>query len=142
MAATSLVLSSWKQIASYFGKSIRTVQRWEQELGLPIRRPKRDQRRVLFAFENELEKWLRFHKEVLNGDALQSHAETLLAGQLLHEQIEAQKALREQLRKGTEELESTVQTTLRRLQALGTQDLSNGGKLRLNSVAHQQRKPV
>ena len=35
----STVLTSWKEIARYLGKGVRTVQRWEQELGLPVRRP-------------------------------------------------------------------------------------------------------
>ena len=43
MAATipeeSTVLSSWKDIARYMGKGVRTVQRWERHLGLPVRRP-------------------------------------------------------------------------------------------------------
>ena len=33
------VFSGWKDIASYLGKGIRTIQRYEQTLGLPIRRP-------------------------------------------------------------------------------------------------------
>ena len=32
------VLTSWKDIAQYLGKGVRTVQRWEIEFGLPIRR--------------------------------------------------------------------------------------------------------
>ena len=35
----SAVLSSWKDIARYMGKGVRTVQRWERHLGLPVRRP-------------------------------------------------------------------------------------------------------
>jgi len=33
------ILSGWKDIASHLGKGVRTVQRYERELGLPIRRP-------------------------------------------------------------------------------------------------------
>jgi len=33
------VLTSWKEIAAYLGKGVRTVQRWERDLGLPILRP-------------------------------------------------------------------------------------------------------
>jgi hypothetical protein len=32
-------LTSWKEIAAYLGKGVRTVQRWEVDLGLPVRRP-------------------------------------------------------------------------------------------------------
>jgi hypothetical protein len=31
--------TSWKEIAKYLGKGVRTAQRWEHEAGLPIRRP-------------------------------------------------------------------------------------------------------
>jgi hypothetical protein len=53
------VLTSWKQIAQYFGKGVRTVQRWEDELGLPIHRPKPGQKGVVIAFPGELERWVR-----------------------------------------------------------------------------------
>jgi hypothetical protein len=33
-------LTTWKEVAAYLGKGVRTVQRWEAELGLPVRRPK------------------------------------------------------------------------------------------------------
>jgi hypothetical protein len=32
------LLNGWKEIASFLGKGVRTVQRWEAELGLPIHR--------------------------------------------------------------------------------------------------------
>ena len=39
MTTHSSVLNSWKEIASYLGRSVRTVQRWEREFGLPVHRP-------------------------------------------------------------------------------------------------------
>jgi len=33
------ILSGWKEIACHLGRGVRTVQRYERELGLPIRRP-------------------------------------------------------------------------------------------------------
>jgi hypothetical protein len=36
---SSTVLSSWKEIANYMGKGVRTVQCWKRDLGLPVRRP-------------------------------------------------------------------------------------------------------
>ena len=39
LSEESKVLSSWKDIARYMGKGVRTVQRWERHLGLPVRRP-------------------------------------------------------------------------------------------------------
>lgn len=53
------VLTSWKEIASYMGKGVRTVQRWERELGLPIRRPKPKDKQIVLAFPDELDDWVR-----------------------------------------------------------------------------------
>ena len=39
MGTNSRILSSWKDIANYTGNGVRTVQRWEHALGLPVRRP-------------------------------------------------------------------------------------------------------
>jgi CheY-like chemotaxis protein len=53
------VLNSWKEIAAYLGKSVRTVQRMEVELGLPIRRPKGHARTSVVAIPAELDEWLK-----------------------------------------------------------------------------------
>src|SRR5690349_5210140 len=52
------VLSSWKEIASYLGKGVRTVQRWEIELGLPVHRPVPGSRRIVITTKEELAAWL------------------------------------------------------------------------------------
>ena len=52
------VLTSWKEIAAYLGKGVRTVQRWESELDLPVRRPG-SERHIVLAFPAELEEWAR-----------------------------------------------------------------------------------
>jgi len=50
---------SWKDIASYLGREVRTVQRWESERCLPIHRlPGGDKPRV-YALKSELDLWLR-----------------------------------------------------------------------------------
>ena len=52
------VLSSWKEIASYVGRSIRTVQRWEREHSLPVYRPTVGSG-IVIAFRAELIAWAR-----------------------------------------------------------------------------------
>jgi hypothetical protein len=59
----STVLSSWKEIASYLGKGVRTVQRWERELRLPVHRPAGARKGVVVAFPGELSKWARQTEE-------------------------------------------------------------------------------
>jgi phage terminase Nu1 subunit (DNA packaging protein) len=52
------VLNSWKEIAAYLDRGVRTVQRWECELGLPVRRPRQARRSAVIAFKSELDQWL------------------------------------------------------------------------------------
>ncbi len=55
----SHVLSSWKDIAAHFRRGVRTVQRWEAHLGLPIHRPDHADRRIVLAYPEELDRWAR-----------------------------------------------------------------------------------
>lgn len=57
------MLRSWKEIASHMGASVRTVQRWESEFQLPVRRIEARRGAVVFAFPAELDSWLRVHTE-------------------------------------------------------------------------------
>ena len=50
-------LDSWKEIASYLGRGIRTVQRWEREEGLPVHRLAHAERGSVFADPTELTEW-------------------------------------------------------------------------------------
>lgn len=52
------VLSSWKEIASYLSQSVRTVQRWEADLAMPVHRPQGEARSRVIAFPPELDEWL------------------------------------------------------------------------------------
>src|SRR5208283_1725364 len=51
-------LDSWKEIAAFFGKDERTVKRWEKERGLPVRRVPGAAGGTVFAYADELERWL------------------------------------------------------------------------------------
>ena len=50
-----IILSCWKEIARFFGKGVRTVQRWEA-LGLPVYRPS-SEKNIVFADPRELRRW-------------------------------------------------------------------------------------
>jgi transcriptional regulator with XRE-family HTH domain len=55
----SRVLTSWKEVAGYMGKGVRTVQRWERDFGLPVRRPSRmKSRRAVLALTVDLDSWV------------------------------------------------------------------------------------
>lgn len=51
-------LSSWKEIANYLGKGVRTVQRYEVQFGLPIRRPAARSRASVVATRAEIDAWV------------------------------------------------------------------------------------
>lgn len=57
LAATS-VLTSWKEIALYMGKGVRTVQRWEHDFGLPVRRPQGSDKKAILARRGDLDAWV------------------------------------------------------------------------------------
>lgn len=51
-------LSGWKEIANYLGKGVRTVQRYEWQMGLPVRRPAGKPRGSVVATKLELDAWV------------------------------------------------------------------------------------
>ncbi len=51
------ILSGWKDIANYLRKGVRTVQRYERELGLPVRRPSGKIKGSVIATQSELDAW-------------------------------------------------------------------------------------
>ena len=53
------ILNGWKEIATYVGVGVRTVQRYECDLALPVRRPRGKQRSAVMAVLEELDMWLR-----------------------------------------------------------------------------------
>src|ERR1700759_1052494 len=51
------ILNGWKEIATYVGRDIRTVERWEKQRGLPIRRVPGEGRATVSAVVSELDAW-------------------------------------------------------------------------------------
>jgi hypothetical protein len=54
-----LRLTGWKEIAAYLDKAVRTVQRWERDFDLPVRRASDDRISSVYAFSTDLDAWLR-----------------------------------------------------------------------------------
>lgn len=52
-------LDSWKEIAEYLGRDVRTVIRWEQEKKLPVHRVPGGKRQAVFSFASEIDAWLK-----------------------------------------------------------------------------------
>jgi hypothetical protein len=58
LGKSQLVLNSWKEIANYLNRGVRTVQRWEQELQLPVHRIGTGKRAPVYAVISELQFWM------------------------------------------------------------------------------------
>lgn len=50
-------LDSWKEIATFFARTIRTVQRWERTENLPVYRHLHEKGSTVYAFKSELIAW-------------------------------------------------------------------------------------
>jgi tetratricopeptide (TPR) repeat protein len=53
------VLQSWKEIASYLGRDVRTCRRWEENLGLPVHRLNGSPKARVLAYKDEIDWWLK-----------------------------------------------------------------------------------
>ncbi len=52
-------IDSWKGIAAYLGRDIRTAIRWEKERDLPVHRVPGGKRHAVYAFPHEIDAWLK-----------------------------------------------------------------------------------
>lgn len=50
-------LDSWKEIAAYLGRDVRTVQRWEKKEGLPVHRHEHEKMGTVHAYKSEVDAW-------------------------------------------------------------------------------------
>ena len=61
-------LDSWKEIASYLKREIRTLHRWEHEEGLPVHRHLHKKRGTVYAYKSELEAWWQARRPRLEAE--------------------------------------------------------------------------
>ena len=70
------ILHSWKEIASYVGRGIRTIQRYEVQFGLPVHRLVGSSRSAVMAFSDEIDAWLSRTPTLLNDYSVSNGVET------------------------------------------------------------------
>jgi TolB-like protein/Tfp pilus assembly protein PilF len=58
-------LDSWKEIATYLGRDVTTVQRWEKRERMPVHRHLHDKRGSVYALAPELDAWLQSRRKHL-----------------------------------------------------------------------------
>ncbi|HEY7498630.1 MAG TPA: hypothetical protein VH740_08960, partial [Vicinamibacterales bacterium] len=52
-------LDSWKEIAAYLKRGVRTVRRWEKDEGLPVHRHLHQVLGSVYAYRSEIDAWQR-----------------------------------------------------------------------------------
>jgi TolB-like protein/tetratricopeptide (TPR) repeat protein len=62
-------LDSWGEIAAYLHRSVSTVQRWENQEGLPVHRIAHSKLGSVFGLSDELDAWRESRRDVVSGPA-------------------------------------------------------------------------
>ncbi len=57
MDGTGDRLNTWKEIATYLKRGVRTLQRWERDEGLPVHRLPHQKLGSVYAYRHELDEW-------------------------------------------------------------------------------------
>jgi len=81
---SAAILNSWKEIAAYLDRGVRTVQRWERDLRLPVHRIGKGNRSPVYASIAELKFWLATSEADTRGEEVR----TLLPGELRNERAQ------------------------------------------------------
>ncbi len=122
----STVLSSWKDIARYLGKGVRTVQRWERHLGLPVRRPiGASQKSAVVLYRGDVDAWLatRFSARPLEKSEIQRNRSSRSARSTLIEGIRTARELRSANQALTEQITASIRVLTERCDRLTAQGL-------------------
>ena len=122
----STVLSSWKDIARYLGKGVRTVQRWERHLGLPVRRPVgATQKSAVVLYRGDVDTWLatRFSARTPQKDGEAGSQYSRSARSTLKEGMREARELRAANRVLTEEILASIRLLNKRCDLLSIQRL-------------------
>lgn len=60
-------MESWKEIAAYLNRTVRTVQRWEREQRLPVHRLVHHKLATIYAYPEELDRWWQERRTTIDG---------------------------------------------------------------------------
>jgi hypothetical protein len=124
----STVLSSWKDIAKYLGKGVRTVQRWERQLGLPVRRPNgASQKSAVVLYRGDVDAWVatRFSARTLEKNEAQATRSSRSARTTLREGIRTARELRTANLALTEQITHSIRMLTERCELLTVQSLQD-----------------
>jgi hypothetical protein len=72
-----VLLNSWKEIAAHLKCGVRTAQRWQRELHMPVMRVRDSKRGAVIAESEALDEWMRRRSSLLTGEAAGRRASAL-----------------------------------------------------------------
>jgi hypothetical protein len=52
------ILNGWKEISGHIKRVVRTAQRWETRMGMPVHRRPLNNKSAVVAFSDELDRWI------------------------------------------------------------------------------------
>jgi len=104
-------LSGWKEIANYLGKGVRTVQRYERQLGLPVRRPAGKPWGSVVATKAELDGWVSASpiREVFRLSRVNVEDDYTASADKIQQGLKKMMQLRDQMLVLREEVRNSVQ---------------------------------
>jgi len=72
-----VILNSWKEIAAYLKCGVRTAQRWQEDLHMPVMRIRAGKRGPVVAESQRLDEWMK-HRQTKLSSAEQINTATTL----------------------------------------------------------------
>jgi hypothetical protein len=141
----SKVLTSWKEIARYLGKGVRTAQRWEQHLGLPVRRPiGATQKSAVLLHREDVDVWLttRFSARVIEDvEAGKKPAPLTATRSVLRENVRKASELRTAQHALTVQISESVRLLAQRCDELAVQTQQSAWQVAAPIVPGGQTSP-
>jgi hypothetical protein len=109
------LLNSWKEIAAYLDRGVRTVQRWEKQ-GLPVRRLSSGPRAPVIATTTDIDAWIQSSRS--HGFGILQSAEQSMLRRTLHLSVEQSRALCHEMALLREHQRNGIQKLLENIAAL------------------------
>jgi hypothetical protein len=67
-------LDSWKEIAVYLHREVRTAERWEKRERMPVHRHRHENASSVYAFKREIDAWLHSRRRAASEPALEEES--------------------------------------------------------------------
>lgn len=84
-------LESWKDIAAYLGRDVRTVQRWEKKEDMPVHRHQHEKQGSVYAYREELDAWYTASESIVANEPNLDQADDEMADEPVEETIASDK---------------------------------------------------